>query len=100
MKVLSWLNKRISYTRSWRQTIIIGLTMAALLVFVLVFLEPFDTYYFEAPNKNLLLAGYGPFIFFPVLLVHIFTGWVYRTQAQKWFVWNEVIFVTCLFYRT
>lgn len=93
MKVLSWLNKRIAFTKSWAQTILIGLAMAAVLVFVLIFLQPFDTYYHEAPNKNLQLAGYGPFIFFPVLLIHLFEKWMYRLQSRKWFIWNEAVFI-------
>lgn len=93
MKVLSWLNKRIPYTRSWPQTILIGLAMAALLVFVLIFLQPFDTYYHKAPNKNLMLAGYGPCVFFSLMLAHLVERLTYRLQSNKWYVWNEIVFV-------
>jgi hypothetical protein len=93
MKLITWLHKRIAYTKSLKQTMLIGLVLAAILVFVLIFLQPFDTYYHEAPNKNLMLAGYGPCVFLPVLMVHSGERLTYRLQSNKWYVWNEIIFV-------
>jgi hypothetical protein len=93
MKLLTWINKRIAYTKSLKQTILIGLLLAAILVFVLIFLQPFDTYYHQAPNKNLMLAGYGPCVFFPLLLINLVERLTYRLQSNKWFVWNEILFV-------
>lgn len=93
MKILELLNKRIVFSKSWLQTILIGVVLAAILVFVLIFLQPFDTYYHEAPNKNLMLAGYGPCVFFPLLLVHLMERFTYRLQSKKWFLWNEALFI-------
>ncbi len=97
MKILTWINKRINYTKSWRQTVIVGLTVSLVLVFVLIFLQPFDTYNFQSPIKNLLLLGYAPCIILPILVVHAFESWFYQIQKRKWFIWNEVlsVFFTC-----
>jgi hypothetical protein len=41
------INRSISYTRSWKSTLLIAMILSAVFCFVLVFLQPFDTYNVE-----------------------------------------------------
>jgi hypothetical protein len=87
--------KRIAYTYSWRKT----LTVAAILVFftcsILLLLQPFDTYRYEAAFKELLLSGYSICIIFPILAVHEIENRWYKKSNAQWMIWQEFLII-CL----
>jgi hypothetical protein len=87
------LNRSIAFTSSWKNTVIIGLIMAAALVFVLIFLQPFDTYGNPLPDKELKLAGYSICILLPVVGLHVPELMLYRKRGQKWFILDEIVFL-------
>lgn len=83
------LNRTISFTDSWKHTLFIGIGLSLLLIFIQVFLQPFDTFLANSSFKNLKLSGYGLAAFLAILLIHIPERFVYKKQKQKWFVVNE-----------
>lgn len=85
------LNRSIAFTPSWKYTLIIALVLGGLVSFILIFLQPFDTYQHDAPDKNLILGGYSLCIAFPVLLIHIPELLWYRMQKARWYLINELI---------
>lgn len=83
------INRSISYTRSWQSTLLICLILSAVFSFILVFLQPFDTYDVQMPHKNLKLVGYAIPITISILVIHIFENKWFAKQ-QKWLLWNEL----------
>lgn len=84
------INRSISYTKSWKSTIYIACIVAAVFCFVLIFLQPFDTYNVDMPYKNMKLLGYALPIIFSILIIHILENLWYKRQ-QKWLLWNEFL---------
>ena len=87
------LNRTIGYTQSWKSTILIGVILSAVFCFILIFLQPFDTYSTDLPYKNLKLAGYAIPILISILGIHIFEN-TWFAKTSKWTVLNEVLFMT------
>ncbi|AXT20333.1 LytTR family transcriptional regulator [Flavobacteriaceae bacterium AU392] len=85
------LNRSISYTSSWKYTFFIGLILALGLAFVLVFLQPFDTYSNKMPYKELKLSGYSICVLIPVLILHVFEEFWFKKNKRKWFLINEIV---------
>ena len=84
------INRSISYTSSWQSTLLICLILSAVFSFILVFLQPFDTYDVQMPYKNLKLVGYAIPITISILVIHFFENKWFSKQ-QKWLLWNELI---------
>jgi len=85
------LNRSISYTSSWKHTFFIGLILALGLAFILVFLQPFDTYSNKMPYKELKLSGYSFCVLIPALVLHIFEEFWFKKNHKKWFLINEIV---------
>lgn len=88
--------RNIGYTKSWKSTLFIGLIMAAVFSFILVFLQPFDTYSVEMSYKNLKLTGYSIPIIFSLLVIH----WFENKWYQKTYRWNLINEVLVMFFGT
>lgn len=87
------LNRSIAFTASWKYTVLIALILGALISFIMIFLQPFDTYQHNPPNKNLLLSGYSLCIAIPILLLHIPELFWYKHQNSRWYLFNELLFI-------
>lgn len=61
-----------------------ALVLAALLAFIIVFLEPSGTDRYQAPWRTLRLCGYGLCIVLPMLLVHALNRWRARRREGHW----------------
>ncbi len=85
------LNRSIAFTSSWKSTLKIAAILAGGIVFILIFLQPFDTYGSPMEHKELKLAGYSIGIFFPILIIHFFELILYRKRGQKWFLLDEFL---------
>lgn len=96
------LKRSIAYTANWLHTIILASMLAIMIVFLLIFLQPFDTYSQEIPYKNVKLVGYGICIIIPILIVHIFEEIWFRYKRGKWYLYEEitVLFFGFLFIAT
>lgn len=91
MKWSMWLKKEHPFTPSWKRTMRIGSVLGLGLALIMIFLQPFDTYSFQAPLKNLLLLGYAPCILVVALVVHPSENWLYRQQGERWYTWSEIM---------
>ena len=87
------LNRDIPFTASWKYTLVIALLMSMLLVFIQVFLQPFDTFASEIDLKALKLSGYGLCVFLTVAGFHFLELILYRKRGKKWFLADEFIFL-------
>ncbi|MDY2586820.1 LytTR family DNA-binding domain-containing protein [Winogradskyella aquimaris] len=102
-------NRAIAYTRSWLNTFFLSTILATIIVFILIFLQPFDTYTNDTPYKNLKLLGYSLCIIIPILILHVLEEYWFKKNNNKWFLFQEIIILTlgfffiailCYFYNT
>ncbi|MFU8833070.1 MAG: LytTR family DNA-binding domain-containing protein [Wenzhouxiangella sp.] len=63
-------SRPIAFERDWRLPLGLGLALGLLVVFVILFLEPWGTERYQAPWRALRLSGYGLCVLLAVLLVH------------------------------
>ena len=95
------LKQPYKYTSSWFRTSLIALFVGGLLAFILIYLQPMDTYQSTISYKKLKLAGYGVVMFVVLLLLHLLENWIYKRQNKQWFLFNEIgifalgIFLMC-----
>ncbi|MFN1834274.1 LytTR family DNA-binding domain-containing protein [Balneola sp. MJW-20] len=87
------LNKEIPFTSSWKHSLIIALAMSLLLVFIQVFLQPFDTSA-DAPLKVLGLSGYGFCVFTAIMIAHYLELVRFKQRDKKWFLLDEIVALT------
>lgn len=97
MKISKWLQTEIHYSSNWVNALIVGLILGLVLSGSMILLQPFDTYDFKAPHKNLMLLGYALGIVLPTVLLYPVEKWLYKKQAERWLLWNElsILFVGC-----
>ena len=88
------LNKEIPFTSSWKHTLIIAIAMSMLLVFIQVFLQPFDTFGSEVSFKAIKLSGYGACVFAAILIIHFLELFLFIRRDKKWFLSDEIIALT------
>lgn len=84
------IQRRIGYTKSWKSTLMIGLILSAVFCFILVFLQPFDTYSTELSNKNIKLIGYSIPILISISLIHYFENLWYK-RSSTWTMIDEIV---------
>ena len=78
------------FQKTWSARLLSGGVVCLALVFILVFLQPFDTYQSDFAYKTLKLAGYAlPVLLALLLVVPVELAW-YRRQRQ-WRVGNELV---------
>ncbi|MEN1726934.1 MAG: LytTR family DNA-binding domain-containing protein [Pseudomonadota bacterium] len=89
--IKAMLQRPTRFVDSWWLPLGLGATTGAILVFILLFIEPMGTDRYEASFRTLRLAGYGLCVLLPFLIVHgLSRWWVERTQSV-WRVWHELI---------
>lgn len=92
------LNKTIAYAKSWKSTLKIAVILGVFIVVLLIFLGPFGTATDDFSYKNLKLSGYALCLISPILLVHFLENRIYKVQNNRWYVLNEVFYVTLSFF--
>ncbi|WP_299439815.1 LytTR family transcriptional regulator DNA-binding domain-containing protein [uncultured Aquimarina sp.] len=90
-----FLNKSFPYNISLRVHIFIGITLGFFVLFILFFLEPFDSGSSDFSFKTIYLTGYGVMTFFMYFIIHLFSA-IYYKKAKVWKLFEEIIF--CLFF--
>ncbi|MBF8455600.1 LytTR family transcriptional regulator [Kaistella sp. G5-32] len=83
--------RSIAYTSNWFHTLLLTSILAVLVVFILIFLQPFNTYAIEIPHKNIKVLGYGICIIIPLLFIHVFEQSWFKLNHQKWYLYQEII---------
>ncbi len=90
----SGLKRSIAYTSNWLHTLVLAGLLALFLVFVLIFLQPFDTYQAAMPFKNLKLFGYSACIILPIMLLHGLEEFWFKKNHSRWFLYQELIILS------
>lgn len=85
------INQSFPYSSRWQLHGLIALTSGTVLAFILIFLQPFDTYASQPEYKSLKLAGYAFTVMVPYLVVHGIESLWYSNRKSTWRVWNEIL---------
>ncbi|MDX1373355.1 MAG: hypothetical protein R3321_12850, partial [Nitrososphaeraceae archaeon] len=91
-------NRAIAYTSSWLNTLLIGSVLATIVVFILLFLQPFEPFSDYEAYQNLKLIGYGFCIIIPILIIHFLEEFWFKSNNSKWFIHQEIIILTIGFF--
>lgn len=91
MKWSTWFWKDHSFSPQWKEALWSGALLGLGLALLMIVLQPFDTYTFQSPFKNLLLLGYAPCILVGTLAIHPIEAGLYRKQDKHWYLWNEIL---------
>ncbi len=92
--------KRHPWVYSLRIRLVISISLSLLVIFILIFLEPFDTGEKKLPRKNLMLAGYGICLLLAdLLLLFLERLWVMKLK-RSWFSSLEALYHILLFLIT
>lgn len=94
------MNKQIAFTYSWKDTFKIALIAGVMILFIMVFLQPFDTFQSNIQFKFIRLSGYSFTIIVPILLLHFAERYWYEKQNYRWTFLNEVISLVSIFALT
>ncbi|WP_282085575.1 LytR/AlgR family response regulator transcription factor [Aquimarina algiphila] len=86
-----FLNKPFPFTKLYKIHLIIAGIGGCILAFILIFLQPFETVYFQHQFKNLLLFGYSIFVFIGYLIFHFLEN-LYFKKYNSWNWGNEIAF--------
>lgn len=87
----AFLRRPVRFVDSWWLPAGLGGVGGAVLVFVILVLEPSGTDRYDAPFRTLRLSGYGLCLLLPFLLVHgLSRAWLERTGAV-WRMGHELI---------
>ncbi|SNR15253.1 LytR/AlgR family response regulator transcription factor [Tenacibaculum jejuense] len=85
------LYKKFPYSKSYRTHFFISIILSFFVLFILFFLEPFNSGNSKFLYKNLYLIGYGFITLFTYLICHRFSIGYY-TKTEIWNFFEEVIF--------
>ncbi len=87
-----FLSRSFPFSSSYRLHAGIASLNGGILVFILLFLQPFNMSSFQHDFKNLLLFGYGICAFLGYIIVQYFTN-LYFKRNKIWNWGNEIIFL-------
>jgi len=87
--LIAWLRRPLRFERSWWMPLGTGGVLGALVVFIIVFLEPSGTDRYQAPWRTLRLSGYSLCFLVPFALVHGLDRWRFR-RRRRWRVGDEL----------
>ncbi|MEN8186183.1 MAG: LytTR family DNA-binding domain-containing protein [Bacteroidota bacterium] len=91
------LNRQFKFTSNKYEKIKISLILMIILVFILMFLKPFDMFIYIPKNKWYLYFGYGISLFLAHLIIIFIEDRIYHKQERRWYIKNE-IFVKLLYF--
>jgi hypothetical protein len=87
---VAWFARDIPFLLGWRNTLVLGVSLGAMLVAITLLLEPFGTDRYEGPWHALRMAGYGLCVAVPFLVLHGLDRLVYFWQGRRWRPHNEI----------
>jgi len=109
MDLNNFLNREIQFYNYWLYSFIHALLTGLLIVYIILFLEPFDTQEYHSAYRNLKLSGYALCFIFPILIFQVINKFFYKKQGEMWVIKYEltsvgfmilVILCSCYFYNT
>lgn len=89
--MVEFLFKQIPYNFNFKKQFLIGSILGGVVIFIMIFLQPFDTYRFESKHKYLIFSGFG-LVF---LMVYLFCTRVenlwYNHKNKSWEIRFEIV---------
>ncbi len=90
------LRQPLRFVDSWWLPIGLGSATGAILVFIVLFIEPMGTDRYSASFRTLRLSGYGLCVVLPFLMVHGLTRWWIERNNAVWRIWHELLALSLL----
>lgn len=90
-----FLNKSFPYSTSYRLHVIIGISIGIFVLFILFFLEPFNSGNTDFSFRTIYFIAYGIITFVTYFILHLFSILYYKSTGI-WKLFEEIIF--CLFF--
>ncbi len=98
IKLLEFLGKQIPYNYSFKKQFLTGALLGGLVVFIMIFLQPFGTDRFESNHKYLIFFGFGLLLLLEYLFWTRIENLWYNYKEKRWSVKTEIVsFVTFIF---
>lgn len=94
--MLEILSKQISYSPSLKKQFLIGALLGILVSFIMVFLQPFDTYRFESNHKNMIMIGFGILLSIVYVIITRLEILWYNYKDKNWKIKYEIIWFLSL----
>ncbi|MEN2280905.1 LytTR family DNA-binding domain-containing protein [Algoriphagus sp. SE2] len=88
------LSKKIAFTYGWSDQIKVAVICGFAIAFIMIFLQPFDTFQSEFKFKALKLTGYALPVIVPILFIHIFERFYFKKRNNTWILRDEIISIT------
>lgn len=89
-------NQSIAFASKWKSQFKIALILGIVIAFIMVFLQPFDTFQNQIEAKSLKLSGYALTVIFPMLLIHPVCLSFYQKRNEVWTLLHEVVYLILL----
>jgi DNA-binding LytR/AlgR family response regulator len=90
-RVRAFVQRPVRFVDSWWLPAGLGGVGGAVLVFVILALEPSGTDRYDAPFRTLRLSGYGLCLLLPFLVVHGLSRWWLERTGAVWRMGHELI---------
>ncbi|MBQ4801699.1 LytTR family transcriptional regulator [Aquimarina sp. MMG015] len=90
-----FFNKSFPYSTSFRDHLLIATILSFLVVFILIFLQPFGAGNFNNPYKNLYFIGYGIISLIVYIALYFSSSWYY--VSNKTWKWKEELVFSFLY---
>ena len=94
--MLEVLSKQIPYCSNLRKQLLIGALLGILVSFIMVFLQPFDTYRFESNHKNMIMMGFGILLAIVYVINARLENLWYNYKAKNWKIKYEIFWFLSL----
>lgn len=89
--MLEYLATQIPYNYNINQQLLTAALLGGLVVFIMIFLQPFGTYSFESNYKYLIFAGFGLLLFMVYMVCARIENLWYNHKNKQWSVKTEII---------
>lgn len=89
--MLDFINKQIPYSYHFKKQLLTGALLGGLVVFIMIFLQPFDTYRFESNHKYLIFSGFGLLLFVVYSFCSKLENWWYNRKNKRWEIKSEMV---------
>lgn len=95
---IEFLAKQIPYIYSFKRQILTGVLLGGVVIFIMIFLQPFDTYSFESNHKYLIFSGFGLVLFIIYMFCTRIENLWYNHKSKRWSIKDEIVsFAVLLF---
>lgn len=89
--MLAFIFKQIPYSFSFKKQILIGTFLGGIVMFIMIFLQPFGTYAFEADHKYFIFSGFGLLVVATYLFCARVENLWFKYKHERWEVSYEIV---------